>query len=305
MQHKIGVDVGGADSDQQTLLSACEEAKASFPIRSYVTDDLSSKTVECVRCSDSITMDDRVLTAVRRKKDSSLVRALSDLLSGEISALVTCSHTGAVVAGGALYLKRFSSLHHPALLTVLPSQTGKVIVLDVGAFVNASAHNLLEYACLGASFAQVECTMSRPRLGLLNIAEESGKGTPELQEIDRWLLRNETKRWEYMGNIEPAALFSGAVDILITNGFVGNILLKTAEGMLSFMDRSPADSLPTRPGAALLAGVRGLIFKCHGNSSQNAISGAIAQAEEAVSHRFVSHLEKEYASFSSLLSAFC
>ncbi len=292
---KIGVDLGGSDSDQETLLRACEEV--GFSIRAYVTSNLSSTTIECVRCSDAITMDDRVLEAVRSKKDSTLIRALSDLKSGEVSALVTCSHTGAVVAGASIYLKRFTSLRHPALLAVLPTQIGKVIVLDVGAFINASTKDLLHYSALGASFAKISNIIS-PRLGLLNIAKESGKGTCELKELDRWLLHNKTDRWKYVGTVEPTAIFAGAVDILVTSGFVGNIFLKTAEGMLSFMKQP---SLPqTRPGAALLVGVRGTIFKCHGNSSGDAIVKTVAQAKDAVSCGLTSKLEKEFSSYSTL-----
>jgi len=299
MQQKIGVDLGGSDSDQRELLYACEEA--DFSIRTYVTSSLSSTTVECVRCSDAITMDDRVLTAVRSKKDSTLIRALSDLRSGEISALVTCSHTGAVVAGASIYLKRFTSLRHPALLTVLPTQTGKVIVLDVGAFVSASAKDLLHYAALGASFAKID-NINSPRLGLLNIAKESGKGTRELKELDSWLSQNRIDRWNYVGNVEPTAIFAGAVDILVTSGFVGNIFLKTAEGMISFMKESSLSQ--TQPGAALLAGVRGTIFKCHGNSSREAVLKAISQAESALSCDLISQLEKEFSTFSTLESYF-
>jgi len=304
MQQRIGVDLGGADVDQRTLLRVCEEAKTQLSICCYLTEELSSTSIEYVRCSECVTMEDNALSAVRTKKDASLIRALSDLKSGRISALITCAHTGAVTAGGSIYLKRFSNLRHPALLGILPSKTGRVLTLDVGAFVSASAKELLQYACLGASFAKVHSSISCPRLGLLNIGRESGKGTSELQELDTWLVSHQTDRWNYVGNVEPAAVFSGDVDLLLTNGFVGNIFFKTAEVFYEFVKGSTLLD-PTQTRAALLAGVHGALFKCHGKSSKEIIIRALSQAEGAVTQNLVPNLEREYRSYSSLLSSFC
>ena len=282
----IGVDLAGADVAQRSLFAACERVASSMPValRCYHSSTLpSSSLVECRRCSDVISMEDEALSAVRKKKNSSLVQAIQDLKQGEISALVTCANTGAVTAAAVVYLKRFRGLHHPSLIASLPLPGGTVIALDMGAFVTATAKDLVAYAFLGRAYA-ITSGISKPRVGLLNIGREAGRGTSELRQADETL--RACPHITYIGNIEPEDVFAGRVDVLATSGFAGNIFLKTAEAAAK-----RSSQLSYTPSGALLAGVRGVVIKCHGSGSDQAISAAIAQAKTAVEQRIVEKLE--------------
>jgi glycerol-3-phosphate acyltransferase PlsX len=329
MKVTIGVDVSGADVDQRALFEACltaatrtsislicyHSSSSVFFSKSSSSSDTSkpgdstsakeaqgasqelsrsretgaSSSIECQYCPDVISMKDEALVAIRLKKNSSLVRAMNDLKSGRISALVTCANTGAVTAAAVVYLKRFSRLHHPALIAVLPLPKGPVVALDMGAFVTATHKDLCSYAFLGSAYATVCQHLQRPRIGLLNIAREQGRGTHELQQADH-MLSHTPAPWQYIGNVEPEDIFSGRVDVLVTAGFAGNIFLKTAEAMMALTGVSIAN-----PGrGALLAGVQGVVIKCHGSSSASALITAIGQAQEAVEQSTVTALERAF-----------
>ena len=282
----IGVDLAGADVAQRSLFAVCERiaSDTSVALRCYHASALpSSSLVECRHCSEVISMEDEALSAVRKKKGSSLVQAMQDLKRGEISALVTCANTGAVTAAAVVYLKRFRGLHHPSLIASLPLPKGTVIALDMGAFVTATAKDLVSYAFLGRAYAIVSGLL-KPRVGLLNIGREAGRGTPELRQADEAL--RACPHITYIGNIEPEDIFTGKVDVLATSGFAGNIFLKTAEAVAK-LSSHPSYT----PSGALLAGVRGVVIKCHGAGSGQAVFAAITQAKTAVEQRTVEKLE--------------
>lgn len=293
----IGVDLAGADADQVSLFAACQEAalKAPFPLRCYSSVPLQGSAcpnIEWMVCPDVISMQDEALSAIRKKKNSSLVRAMLDLKAGAIAALVTCANTGAVTAAAVVHLKRFSGLHHPALVAELPLPYGRVVALDMGAFVEASGKDLFSYANLGSAYASSCYGVGRPRVGLLNIGREASRGTAELRQADRYLSLATTMEWEYVGNVEPADVFSGAVDVLVTSGFAGNIFLKTAEAVVQL---SRSSSLPYKPSGALLVGVNGVVVKCHGSSSKEALAAAIAQARTAAHDEIVHRVEQAFS----------
>jgi glycerol-3-phosphate acyltransferase PlsX len=233
-------------------------------------------------------MKDEALSAIRKKKESSLVRAMVDLKAGEISALVTCALTGAVTAAAVVHLKRFSGLHHPALVAVLPLPSGPVIALDVGAFVVASGQDLLSYGFLGSAYAAVCHEIRAPRVGLLNIGREAGRGSLELRLADQLLSHAKLACGTYVGNVEPSDVLFGQVDVVVTAGFAGNIFLKTAEAMAKISSLN----MNRKEKGALLAGVKGVVIKCHGSSSQAALKEAVRQAYEAVERSTVPELEK-------------
>jgi glycerol-3-phosphate acyltransferase PlsX len=236
-------------------------------------------------------MKDEALFAIRKKKDSSLVKAMIDLKAEDISATVTCANTGAVTAAAVVHLKRFSGLHHPALIAELPLPYGRVIALDMGAFIEATGRDLFAYANLGSAYASICYGIVRPRVGLLNIGREAGRGTVELRQADRYLSLASSADWEYVGNVEPSDIFLGHVDVLVTSGFAGNIFLKTAEAMVQLARDS---SISYKPRGALLAGVKGVVIKCHGLSSKEALVTAISQAKAAVDGQVVQKLEKAF-----------
>lgn len=290
---RVGVDLAGADVDQSVLFEACQEAVVSFAgsLRCYSSVLLPRSSIECVLCSEVIHMDDDALSSVRCKRQSSLVRSMCDLSSGDIDALVTCAHTGAVTAAAVLYVKRFPGLHRPALLKEIPTLKGVVIVLDVGAFVEARASDLFSYAILGSAFARI-CGIEKPSVGLLNIGRERNRGTKNLQEADAMLRQCVTDRFHYSGNIEPLDAFSGSIHVLVTSGFAGNIFLKTAEGVAHMFS-----AFTKAPGGALLAGVNAPVLKCHGNCSKEALIAAIVQAGNLVTTRFVPMVAEQFRLF--------
>jgi len=283
----IGADLSGADVDQLSLFAACQEAAttSAVSIRCYLSCNVSTNNplIDCRYCPDVISMEDEALSAIRKKKNSSLVQAMMDLKAGKLSAVVTCANTGAVTAAAVVYLKRFPGLHHPALVAILPLPSGPVVALDMGAFVTATGRDLMSYAILGGAYATTCYGLSCPRVGLLNIGREVGRGTSELRQADQMLSSLSSEAWKYVGNVEPADVFSGCVDVLVTSGFAGNIFLKTAEAMVK-MSRSQKAS------GALLAGVKGVVIKCHGLGSGEALIAAVLQAKTAVENEIVQKL---------------
>ena len=296
----VGVDICGADVDQEKLFSACEEASRRFSldIRCYTTlERIAHERVEPVVCSDIIRMDESLFLALRKKKQASLMRALSDLEEEKICALVTCAHTGVVTGASSIVLSRFEGLRHPGLLVLIPSIKNTVAMLDVGAFVQASAQNLLHYVCLGTAFASSELNVALPRVGLLNIGRESGKGTFELKQVDEILSSMQTDRWQYMGNVEPHAVFSGYVDVLVTSGFAGNVFIKTAEGLLGLLRKTGGHTpfVQEHRLGALLAGVQKPVFKCHGSVSISSLVDTIYYAFELAQRSTVEFLQKAFS----------
>jgi glycerol-3-phosphate acyltransferase PlsX len=286
----IGVDLSGADVTQRSLFAACEQAvrDSSVAIRCYHSSLLPtlSSRIECRHCPEVISMEDEALSAIRKKKSSSLVQAMQDLKKGEISALVTCANTGAVTAAAVVYLKRFSGLHHPPLIAALPLPCGQVVALDMGAFVTATGEDLVAYARLGSAYATVCLGISHPRVGLLNIGKETGRGTIELRQADEILRSTGVNDCAYIGNVEPDDVFSGKVDVIVTSGFAGNIFLKTAETVVKLFSPTSYD-----PKGALLGGVQGIVIKCHGAGSGQSLVAAIAQARVAVEQKTAESLE--------------
>jgi phosphate acyltransferase len=293
----IGIDIEGSDTSSDLLLQACYEAqrKLDGKVVCYTTCKNPSfeSILEQVVCADVIHMDDQPLEAVRKKKDYTLTRGLSDLSLGAIDALITCAHTGALTASAVVYLERFPSLHRPALLVELPLREKSVVLLDAGALLSPKAEDLLGFARLGGAFASLRYAQRRPRIGLLNIGKEEAKGTKEVCQADQLL-----RQWQapalYVGNIEPYDVLSGAVDVCVCGGLMGNIFLKTVEAAAQIIG---SDQLRYEHRAALLAGVSHLLFKCHGEGSPQAISWAIAHAAKMVDLGLISSFKKAFTAF--------
>ena len=282
----VGIDLAGADVPEETLYETGEEVQGKgITLRYYSTKPFSSS---CTLCSEVVRMDESP-SRFRRKKGSTLVRALRDLAEGQISSLVTCANTGAVVSAAAVYLGRF--IPHPALAAFVPSKRGKVVLLDAGASLTESAEDLVTQAILGSALASATLNVSRPKVGLLNIGKERKKGTEELKKTDT-LLREKNGPFSYVGFVEPFDVFSGEVDVLVTNGFTGNIFLKTAEGVAATLFEG---KIPQGYGGALLVGVKCPLVKCHGKPTTASFMHAIFQAREYAALGLVQQLERALA----------
>lgn len=280
----IGVDLAGAEVQEEWLYEAGKRLEEKgILLRYYSTKSFSPA---CSVSSQYIGMDDPPLS-FRKKKESTLVRALHDAANETISALVTCANTGALVSAATIYLGRFPSLHHPALAAQIPTMAGKAIALDMGAFVEGKAEDLISYAFLGSALATLQHTISTPRVGLLNIGKERRKGTVELSKANEALLKHHPS-FSYAGFVEPIDVFSGEVDVLVTTGFAGNIFLKTAESVASLTQGIHSY------GGALLAGVKRPLIKCHGKPTMNSFMQAICQAQKAVESDLIPRLEAQF-----------
>lgn len=242
-----------------------------------------------------IGMEESPLYAVRRKKNSSMSVGMRLLKEGKVSVFLSTGNTGALMATAILDLGLLPGVERPALLVLIPSRNGKVAVLDVGANLSIDPNHLLQFARLGSAYMQHIEGKNSPRIGLLNIGVEEQKGTLHHKQAYHALIDHFPT--QFRGNVEGGDVFRGEVDVLVTDGFSGNVFLKTCEGVTSFLIDSVkeefaspegekiAKDLETRydysqyPGA-LLAGVQGFVMKCHGYSSKRAVQNGIQGALE-------------------------
>ena len=230
----------GADIAPKEIFEAALHAvKKDEPVRLflYCTPEIqqklkTAKIQGCTfcPCEEVILMEDEPLTSLRKKKNSSLVLGIQALKKGEIEAFISCANTGSLLAASHLFLPPLPLVKRPALIAELPIKKKRLIVLDVGGSVHSTTDELIQFAFLGTSY-HVAKYAKKPTLGLLNIGVESQKGTEELKSA--WKKLNEMAKsqslpFTFLGNIEPVDAFSGKVDIVVTNGFAGNIFLKTA-----------------------------------------------------------------------------
>ena len=238
-------------------------------------------------------MNEDPLVAIRRKKDASLVVGMGLLAKKQIDAFVTCGNTGALIACARLFLPLLSGVTRPALLVSLPTKTGLVSVLDVGGNISCKAQDFVQFALLGAAYQRTIHGVKHPRVGLLNIGVESKKGTAELRQA--YELLQQTDGIHFVGNVEGRNIFTGVIDVLVTDGFSGNVMLKTAEGVASLiLDALNAaeDYSALRkqfnyteyPGA-IVCGVEGVAMKVHGNATAETLLVSILSAPNIVIHQ--------------------
>lgn len=325
---KIGVDLTGGDHPPELLfneLLSLKDCLASTVhliffapgslIRSFEscleTLDIHL-TISFVETQESISMSDHPLASLRRKKDSPTVVALKHLKAGLLDALVSTGNTGALVSGATLILKKIKGIKRPGLLTILPTLLKPLVVIDVGASVHSTSTHLFQFAKMGIAYQKC-LGIAEPKVGLLNIGTEKEKGRTELKEAYKKLLHLNTPEKSvltFIGNIEGKKAFKGDIDVLVTEGFSGNIFLKTAEGITSFILEKILQEglsehtkhLPSTlmhllnyaeyPGA-IICGVEGIVIKCHGDSSAQAIISGIKGAYNLVKTQFLTRLKKQ------------
>ena len=272
--------------------------------------------IEIKVTSDPILMSDEPLFAVRQKKKSSIVLGIKELKRQKLDAFVSAGNTGALIASATFYLSKLQGVNRPALLALLPTKKGSVAVIDVGGNISAKAEVLVQFAEMGAAFQSCNLNIEAPRVGLLNIGTESKKGTLEVRQAYQQLQTRQemlssqgfSPKMNFVGNIEGREVFQGKVDVLVTSGMTGNVLLKTAEGVASFiLEQLSAASFSEEgkeyfeklqkqfnsaeyPGA-ILAGVDGIVIKCHGAASKQAMYNSIKGAIELHRQNFLSKLK--------------
>jgi phosphate acyltransferase len=323
LKWRIGIDLGGGDVDPQTIVKATCEAAATLAEDEFVFfGNIAPKnlpsTLSFVKTKEPILPSDHPLFSVKKKPDSSLVTGIRGVKEKKLDAFLSCGNTGALIVSASLELERLPHILRPALLTNFPSSSGRMVVLDVGGNLITKAEQLIQFAVLGASYARVRFGIALPRVALLNIGTESIKGTGELRLAWQKMMEAKGEAFSFVGNVEGRDVFTSGVDVLVTNGFAGNIFLKTAEGVSSFAFQYAEDRMPSlreRPEwnelkgvfnyessqGALLSGVDGIVIKCHGNSSEKALFEAILGAHELYKNRIIDKMKETLiAGFSAL-----
>lgn len=294
----IGIDLGGADTEPLQLLKEIEETLPHTSLYLYAPQDKIEKPYRLspshrlILTPEEVVMEETPFAAIHHKKNASLMIGLKDLRSGVLSAFVSLANTGALVLASSFILGRMDEVHCPALVAHFPSPHREVAVLDLGASPQQTAVRIEEVVLLGAAYAKARFHSSYPVVGLLNIGHEEMKGTKTLQEVDSSLKTRGQKACRYVGFIEPIDIFKGRVDVAVTDGFTGNVLLKTAEGVYEFL-KSFKTSFTLQSQAGLLLGVRGDVYKCHGRTSPSSLVKVIQALSEVSSSPFHLSFQKE------------
>ncbi|MGE0442491.1 MAG: phosphate acyltransferase PlsX [Gemmatimonadales bacterium] len=276
--------------------------------------EVDRSRVHLVEAPETIGMAEKPIEAVRRKRKSSLVVGLSRHAAGEAQAFISAGNTGAILAASTIILGLHPGVARATVGTLLPTIDGTVLLLDAGANVDCSARELVGFAYLGSLYMRDVIERAEPRVGLLNVGEEEGKGTAIVREAHDLL--KQAPGLNYLGNIEGRDILGGhsrhgRVDVVVADGFVGNIVLKFYESVLGLVRQlAEREQLWDRPetrkafrmldysqyGGAPLLGVKGTSIICHGSSNANAIKHAIRVAVQTVGSGLNKHIGAEFAS---------
>ncbi len=311
---KIIVDAMGGDNAPEAIVKGAVRARDELgvelvlvgrkeEIEKYLGEDRSG--ISIVDAREVITMEDDPSTATRRKKDASMTVALELLKNGEGDAMVSAGSTGALLTGATLIVKRIKGIRRAAMAPMLPSRENGIILIDCGANVECTPEYLLQFAYMGSYYAHRMMGLTQPRVGLLNIGTEETKGG-ELQHETYKLLKkaSEEGRINFVGNVEASTMLFGGVDVVVSDGFSGNIVLKTAEGvakwlftelkgmfMMSTKNKLAAAVIKkdvkgiakkmdsNEVGGTAFLGISKPVIKAHGSSGEAAFFAAIRQAK--------------------------
>ncbi len=326
----IAVDAMGGDHAPRVAVLGAVEASSELGIditlvgdRKTVQEELakhsSTGRVTVYHCEEAVEMDESPLTAVRQKKDASIRVAFELVKMGKADAVVSAGNSGATLASAVLALGRLNGVERPAIAGVFPGERGYVILIDVGANVDCRPSHLFQFGLLAHAFAGSCLGMKNPSMGLLSIGEEGTKGN-ELVRLTRGLF--EESSLNFIGNVEGRDIFSGDVEIIVCDGFVGNVALKLSEGMAEAVTRFLKTELKSslsgkialllgrrsfesfkrklnyeEYGGAPLLGINGVGIVCHGESSASAIKNAIKLAVQYVDKRLLEKTKEQLNAF--------
>jgi glycerol-3-phosphate acyltransferase PlsX len=311
---RIAIDAMGGDHAPKTVVLGAVKAARAYSdlhitlvgkeeeIRKYLTNE---ERISILHADEVIEGTDEPVRAVRRKKNSSMVLMAQQVKEGQADACISAGNTGALMAAGLFVVGRIEGIERPALSPTLPTVDGKgFVMLDVGANVDAKAIHLYQYAVMGSIYAEKVRGISSPRVGLLNVGTEDGKGNELTKEVFRML---KGSNLNFIGNIEARDLLQGAADVVVCDGFTGNVALKTIEGtalsVFSMLKEQLTSSFTSKLAAAMLKpklmglkrqmdyseyggaalfGLKAPVIKAHGSSDENSIFNAIRQTRDMV-----------------------
>jgi glycerol-3-phosphate acyltransferase PlsX len=325
---RIALDAMGGDYAPGPIVAGAVQAIAAEPdlnvvlvgdraqVEPLVPADLPGRDrLEFLHCSQAVGMEESPVVALRKKPDNSISRCWQLLAQGRVDGIVSAGNTGAMVAGG-LFLKRFlPNVKRPGIAAVMPSLRGHCVLIDVGANVNPKPEHLFQYGVMGSIFARHILQRPRPTIGLMNVGSEEQKGH-DLAKETHALFNASPLREQFVGNVEGRDIQNGAADVVVCDGFVGNVVLKTSEGVFEFSlkmaaqeilaalqserdkARQALDDLVSRFhysafGGAPLLGIDGVCIICHGSSGDRAIKNALGVAGQYVRARLNELIVKE------------
>lgn len=316
---KLALQAGNIISELY-LVGREPEIKAALA-RSQLRDS----RVKILHAAEVLTMEDKPAEGVRRKKDSSIGRAVDLVREGKADAIISTGNTGGILAAATLKLRPLAGVDRPGIATVIPAPDNEFVLLDSGANIECKPLHLLHYAVMGSVYSREILGYNNPRVGLLNIGTEAGKGTELLREAYKLCQQVDLN---FVGNVEGHDLFQNRVDVVVCDGFVGNVVLKTCEGLatgifsmiLREMNRNPKRQLglllvrnalraikrrmdPEAYGGAPLLGLNGHVLKAHGSARERAIMNAIRVTTETIRHQITEIIRREIARANERLAA--
>ncbi len=328
---RIAVDAMGGDQAPRVVVAGAVEAARTFGEGVYILllgdeaqiqAELASQggkpaNLEVRHASETVAMHESPALAVRKKKDSSISRAVDLVKSGEAKAVFSAGNTGAAVAAATLKLRTLQGIDRPAIATVIPSPERPFILLDAGANTDCPPDLLVQFAVMGRVYAREILGRDDPRVGLLSIGEEDSKGNDITRTTHRMLGKAPLS---FAGNVEPSELFAGRADVVVCDGFVGNVVLKTCESVARTMAHWMKEAFTSNPirmsgafllqgairdlrrrttpevyGGAPLLGANGVVIIGHGSSTATAVANGIRVARESVAHHITEAIVRDMA----------
>ncbi len=328
---RIVVDVMGGDHGTGVVIDGVKLALQAYPniselhlVGQQAEIEAGLKRVHCSdkrlrihHASEVITMEDKPLDAVRRKKDCSMVRSMELVRDGKAEAVISRGNTGALVASATFKLRRLESVDRPAIATVIPSGQGEFVLIDAGANHECKPVHLMQFAIMGSVYSRDVLGRAKPRVGILSNGAEETKGTDLTREAAKLCRQTDLN---FVGYVEGHDLFADHVDVVVTDGFIGNIILKSIESMgkaIIGLLRHELTATPVRKAGAVLAqgalksikrrmdpeayggapllGLNGTVIKAHGSAREKAIMNAIRVAGETIQHKINDTIAREVA----------
>jgi glycerol-3-phosphate acyltransferase PlsX len=324
----IAVDTGGADAGVAVVVEGAR--RAGGPVTLFgPAADMPDPPGEVVDAPVVVSGEEEPAHAVRAKRDASIVQAARAVGEGRAEGLVSAGATGAALAASLFYVKRLRGVHRPAIAVMLPVPGHPTLLLDAGANVEVRPEHLVEFSLMGAAFMRAVHGVERPRVGLLSVGDEAAKGTPPVVEAHARLASLEGGGLEHdlTGNIEGHEVTAGVVDVVVTDGFTGNVALKLMEGTARTVTGAVRDAIRSSPlaslggllvrgrlgglrreldpnatGGAILLGLRRPVVIAHGGSSTEGIANAVRLARRSVEERAVERTAEALASAGLLRS---
>lgn len=333
---KIVVDGMGGDHSPGEIIKGCVEAIKEMTGHIFIVGDeekiqleldkydYDKSTITIIHASEVITNDDKPVKAVRRKKDSSIVVGMNMVKEKKADAFISAGNTGAIMTGALFILGRISGIDRPVISSIFPSLKGFSLIVDAGANAECKPHNLVEFGIMGSIYSEKVLGKKNPSVALVNIGSEEAKGTQTIQTAH--MLMKETQL-NFQGNIEAREIPEGKADVVVCDGFVGNVILKLSEGIVEFfmtlLKEKFKESFLVKMGALIMSGklkemkkeldyseyggapilgVKGAVIKMHGSSEAKAVKNAILRARPYIENDVVEMIHQEVLKIESIKS---